>query len=119
MTENERPMVASYFQSGGITAGSVSIEKLFLDAPDRVLDSAAKEKLLQMVPRSREILIAHSSGDLEGFNYAKQIFEFLVASGYNVSRDGFLQPLGGEPFRGVQIDVPPGSERACVHVGSR
>jgi len=93
--------VTSYGQTGGITANEVNIGK-----PNKVrsLTISDKEYLLNFLPEKNEkIKILFLVNDNEGYQYAKQFYDFLLSHNYT-NVNNFITPfMTNKPLYGQYV----------------
>jgi hypothetical protein len=82
--------VVSMNQSGGITAGTINMEK-----QPRQLDNRLVEKIHLSLPKSAKINIYSNATDPESINFADQISAWMKRDGYRI----------GDEFRGIPVNA--------------
>jgi hypothetical protein len=102
--------VTSRSQRGGITAHTVNI-----GSPRRVMGEKLKKGLLGHLPRGKQIVVWHVSGDDECASFAAAIFKFLQENGFSLFGSGTMANIYLTPLRGVMIQEQ--GDRWNVHVG--
>jgi hypothetical protein len=101
----------SYFQSGGITAGSVN-----LGPQQRVLTDEMKRQLLDKVPKDKPVSIMAVLGDSEAVIFATDIFSFMNANGFKMSDGGISQGVFTAPVTGTQVQLA--DDKTSIVVGA-
>ena len=105
MAKNESPSVkvASYFQSGGITAHTVNF-----GPSKRVMNDTLRSQILNQLSKDKPIRVHAVWGDTEALEFSDRINEFLVNSGYKVTDcviSAFANPVRGLVVRDMENSV--------------
>jgi hypothetical protein len=104
--------VTSKNQSGGITAGQVTVGH-----PPRQMDEVNRRGLRDHIPAGAKVDVTAVLGDGEALRLAQQIAQFLLAEGYSTS-GGASQAIYTQAVTGVSVQ--PNSDGSwSVVVGSR
>jgi len=103
--------VTSYYQTGGITAGTLNV-----GPQPRVLRDEDKRLLLDKLPRDKPIEITALLGDGEAISLATDIYAFLKANGFKMADTGISQGVFTGPVNGVQIAT--GGPKISIVVGA-
>jgi hypothetical protein len=102
MAQNQPPIyhqdIRSYNQSGGITAGNVTIGQI-----PRSLDAGLQAQILREMPRDKAISVTAVAGDSEAMNLASQVYEFMKANGFHLKDGGVSQSFFTAPVKGLVV----------------
>lgn len=105
--------ITSNHQTGGITAQNVNIG---LKPQQRILNFALKKQLFEFLNDKNEIIdISSVNGDVEAYNFAVEIGQFLQRNGYtkvNTSQAIYSPPLEGQTMTRV-------NNHAQIEIGSQ
>ncbi|WAC72057.1 hypothetical protein OU995_21170 [Roseateles sp. SL47] len=105
--------VTSFGQQGGITAHTVNIN----GPVDRHLDEAGKASILQQLSKDVTFDVVAVQGDQEAFQFAYEIHQFLVQSGYKAT--GVSQAWFSAPVKGLHLKEIPENSLTQIIVGAR